>query len=652
MVAFAAALWTVALVAQAVPASPSADPPPATGLIVGRVVDGASNQPVAGVIVSLSGGISSGGGRHNPQAITNGNGYFVFRTLTRGSYSINATRAGYVEGAYGRRSPNGTAAPLSLAEGQRLADVVIPIWRQAAISGTVTDEAGEPLVGVLVRAFQRRLVGGRYRIVQGPNATTDDRGLYRLHSLVPGDYLVAFVWRETSLPAATADQLIQTAQTNSPQAQPLMRELFTLGLALSASGPRVGTSIRQLAFSAPVPPIPADDSGVFIYPTQFYPGVPSAARAATITVASGQQRDGIDFTLQPVKTVQVSGTLFGPDGPMAHSAVRLVSEDSIADLDTSATITGEGGEFTLLGVPPGAYTLNVLRAPRPIAPVSNAATTVTQIQVGSSTIMSSMSGPAGGATGPSPVSDDPTLFADVPVSVGNRDVSDLVVTVQRGARLTGRIEFDGTRERPDATALTRVFITLDRVDAVAPQVGLGYGSLPGHADDTGAFKTYGVPSGRYVVRVAAPLPGWTLKSVTAEGRDISETPLDLRTADVNNVVITFTDRPTQLTGVAHGEDGSPDSDALVVVFPADQNAWSDYGPNPRRIRSTHAARNGAYRFMGLPPGDYYVAAIHEDATAWQDPRVLETLARGASQIRLADGETQSQDVKTVKGGSQ
>jgi hypothetical protein len=277
---------------------------------------------------------------------------------------------------------------------------------------------------------------------------------------------------------------------------------------------------------------------------------------------------------------------------------------------------------------------------------------MTQIQVGSSMIMSSMSSPVGAPPAPAPISDDPTLFADVAVNVGNRDVSDLVVTVQRGARLTGHLEFDGTRDRPDSTAQTRAPITLDRADAVAPQVGIGYSSLPGHADDTGAFKTYGVPPGRYVVRIAAPFPGWTLKSVTAEGRDISETPLDLRTADVNNVVITFTDRPTRLTGTARGEDGSVDADALVVVFPVDQNAWSDYGPNPRRIRSVHAARNGAYTVVGLPPGDYYVVAIHEGATAWQDPRVLENLARGASQVRLADGETQTQDVKTLKDGPQ
>ena len=64
MGAFAAVLLTAAVVAQAAPASP-----PATSLIAGRVVDGLSNRPVAGAIVSLSGaGLGT-----TPRAMTNAN---------------------------------------------------------------------------------------------------------------------------------------------------------------------------------------------------------------------------------------------------------------------------------------------------------------------------------------------------------------------------------------------------------------------------------------------------------------------------------------------------------------------------------------------------------------------------------------------------
>src|SRR6187402_3467174 len=126
------------------PAQPP--PPPPTGLILGRVVDAASGRPVPGAIVALQHGamIMPGAPPPGPQprALTNANGQFVFRRLPKGSFGLTVTKLGYVEGAYGRRRPGGGQTSLELAEGERNGDVVIPIWKFAAISGTVTDEAG------------------------------------------------------------------------------------------------------------------------------------------------------------------------------------------------------------------------------------------------------------------------------------------------------------------------------------------------------------------------------------------------------------------------------------------------------------------------------------------------------------------------------
>jgi hypothetical protein len=189
----------------------------------------------------------------------------------------------------------------------------------------------------------------------------------------------------------------------------------------------------------------------------------------------------------------------------------------MSELETSATMTGPSGHFTFLGVPPGQYTVTVVRTPRsPAPPATNA--------------------------------DDATLCADTPVTVGNRDVSDMVVTLQRAPRIAGHFEFDGARDRPDAATLMGVHVILERADATTSMLAADQSPIPpptGHADDTGAFKTTGAPPGHYLVRVGT-LPGWALKGVVTGGRDISETPLDLRTTDVNDAVITFTDHPTKL----------------------------------------------------------------------------------------------------------
>src|SRR5947199_10232891 len=112
------------------------------------------------------------------------------------------------------------------------------------------------------------------------------------------------------------------------------------------------------------------------------------------------------------------------------------------------------------------------------------------------------------------------MYAEAAVAVADRDVKDLVVTLQRGARLTGRFEFDGAADRPDAAALMRIGVTLDRVDAapVTTPASSPFLVIPaGRAGDTGAFKTHGVPAGKYIIRVGGAPAGWTLKSVMRGG---------------------------------------------------------------------------------------------------------------------------------------
>lgn len=568
--------------------------------------------------------------------MTNANGQFVFRNLPKGQFSLNVTRPGYIEGAYGRRSPGGASSTVQLDEGQRGGDIVIRLWRQAAISGTVTDEAGEPLVNVTMRAFRRSFVAGRRRYLPAGSASTDDRGIYRFNALSPGDYVVAFVSREVTVPAMIEDLPAAGANLNDKATQAIRREQMSIGaVGLSPStgdGVRIGDTVRQIPSSAPVPPMPAESNApTYVYPTVFFPSALTAARAAVITVESGQQRDAVDVSLHPVRAVRVSGMVVGPDGPAPNIAMRLVpmGDDTTTEIETSATLADGNGNFTFMGATAGQYVIKVTRIAQP----GTASTNI---------------------PGPPAIPDDPSLFANVGVGVADKDLSGVIVTLQRGGRLTGHLEFEGTLDRPDAATLSRTPINLERADGsnAFTRVFFGAGGVapPGRADETGAFKTYGQAPGRYLVRIGGAPSGWTLKSVSVEGRDISDTPFDIGTADINNVVITFTDRPTKLSGVARTKDGNPDPDALVVVFPADAAGWSNFGANPRRMRSTRVQKDGTYTIAGLPPGEYNVAEIAEDNVAqWQDPQFLAELARSATTVRLSEGETRTQNL--LRSGS-
>ena len=64
------------------------------------------------------------------------------------------------------------------------------------------------------------------------------------------------------------------------------------------------------------------------------------------------------------------------------------------------------------------------------------------------------------------------------------------------------------------------------------------------------------------------------------------------------------------------------------------------------------AQDGTFRVEGLPPGDYWFAAVDRVDTAnageWQNPEFLETLVSRASRIVLAAGETHRTTLRVIR----
>ena len=134
-------------------------------------------------------------------AATDETGRFVFRRMPAGEYTAVASKPGYLEMAFGASVPQSleadamkrlvTGVAIRVAAGQSRKDVSWALPRMGSISGVATDEHGEPMFNVAVRALR----------VAGPVAaslptagitTTDDLGAYRLGRLPPGEYIVSF----------------------------------------------------------------------------------------------------------------------------------------------------------------------------------------------------------------------------------------------------------------------------------------------------------------------------------------------------------------------------------------------------------------------------------------------------------------------------
>ena len=85
-----------------------------------------------------------------------------------------------------------------------------------------------------------------------------------------------------------------------------------------------------------------------------------ASRATPIVIRSGEERSDVDVQLQPVRTVEVSGTLMDSSGPVPHFGVHLMpaeAGDGASVLEVATTSTDARGAFVFPLVPSGSYTL-------------------------------------------------------------------------------------------------------------------------------------------------------------------------------------------------------------------------------------------------------------------------------------------------------
>jgi hypothetical protein len=507
---------------------------------------------------------------------------------------VTVEKPGYANGANGRRRPNGASRDVVLTAAQPAADVVIPIWKNGSISGTLTDEAGEPLVRVQLRILKRTIVGGVSRFVPtGTAALTDDRGLYRFGNLLPGDYLVAVSFARTSRPASPGAS--QAGRGGAP--------------VTPAGGLQIADVIYSMARGAIVPP-PIANGHMMVYPTTFYPSALTPAEARVITLGVGQDKAAVDVQVEPIATARVSGTVAGPDGPAASVLLRLRPngfDDALIDQDLIAAVTDAAGRFTFPAVPFGQYTLRATQMYRSAPPASQPALT----------------------------------WTDTPIGVSG-DVEDVSAIMQPALSVTARQEFQGSADPPQpATGFIPAPFVLEAVDAEGSAPSFG-----GLQNQPGSFTLTGVIPGRYLVRARNSPAGWMFKSAIVNGVDVSDTPLEL-TKDVPDLVLTFTDRWSGLSGTVRGNDGNVDANAVVVVFPTNAEAWKNYGTTPRRLKSTATTTTGEFAISSLPPGDYFAVALAEDQSDdWREPRTLDALSQIATTVTIGEGEHKTIDLRT------
>ena len=163
-----------------VPTQPASSDEPANGVISGSVVN-ESGQPLAGVTVSVWDANQRGTQRATS---TDTEGNFSVRGLMPSLYFVSAFSPAYVRQFHDPSTPDNY---------HRIGDTLrIMLMPGGVITGKVTNSDGEPVIGVGVRAVMVRNASNEVPQVGGyaSDATTDDRGIYRIFGMAAGTYIV------------------------------------------------------------------------------------------------------------------------------------------------------------------------------------------------------------------------------------------------------------------------------------------------------------------------------------------------------------------------------------------------------------------------------------------------------------------------------
>jgi len=365
--------------------------------------------------------------------------------------------------------------------------------------------------------------------------------------------------------------------------------------------------------------LPADDTADSTgYAPTYYPGTGSVTEAQPVSLGVSEEAS-ITFALMAVRTARVSGSIITSTGvPLSNGMVMLLAPDAAGGGGPLAFGAGNriraDGSFALANVAPGAYTL-----------------------------MATSGGPGGRGGG------GDIEMGTLPITVAGDDVTGVTVVTGRGATVTGTV----VPAQGSSATFTR-----SALQVTAQAVGGAFGGFPGlgggggfggrNVGEDGTFTLTNLFGSR-LIRLNGLSPEWMLESVIVDGRNVTDTPVELApNADITGARIVVTDRVTEVSGSVTSADGKSSSrDFTVIVFPDEETRWT--APS-RYVRSARPDQQGLFKIRALPPHDRYLAVAVDYLEQGEegDAELLAALTGQASAFRLRPGDTATVSLKLVQ----
>lgn len=307
--------------------------------ISGTLVDSVTGQPINHARVAIA-----------PVAqrdafttmVTGEDGQFKFGNITPGKYTLTAQARGHITESFNQH--DGYSSSVVVGPELNSTGLLFQLPPEGSISGTITDEAGEPVRDAQVALYSTGISGGMDRTVLRGYARTDDQGFYRFGHLRKGKYLIgvsARPWYADHARVPPPPVITRTANGGTIGAVPGM-SFGSVGSVPPTAGDR--------------PPEQQQSPLDVAYPITFYPGVTEAESAGLITLAAGDKATA-NVSLQPVPALHIR-IADSPQGGYVTLQKPVLDGQPMQVLSETR---GMNGAIELVGVPPGHYSISTVR---------------------------------------------------------------------------------------------------------------------------------------------------------------------------------------------------------------------------------------------------------------------------------------------------
>ena len=504
--------------------------------------------------------------------------------------------------------------------------VWISVLAQIGIPALPAQEKGKTAVveGTVVNSITGAGIEGATVLLNAPHqyqATTDAKGVFQINAVDPGDYRViaakigftaqspvSFLGRGSFVQARAGDVVEERLELIPPSTihgRVIGADGNPAANVDVSLGPPFATKTREdgtFAFEN----VPAGQHILMALgkpaPT-YFPAAVDPAQAQLIGLAPGADQGGYEIRLQTAVVHRVRGVALDDSGkPVPKALIRLSPALLNSDQSTFFVTTGGVTEFAIR---PGSVGVQGEKE-NPVTAEADGSFELPAVREGAWALHVEGDG----------------MHQDMPISV-QHDIDDLRVRLEAEFELHGRVTLsDGSAPPGDPMVMMRL---------VAVDGSTHYNHMA-PSEKGGLLNMGAMTSGRYRVEASVVGRPYYVSSIVAGAVDAMNQAVLLTpaTGDVRVIV--------RAGGAIRGTVEKCNGGSVLLVPPS--MAAGDL------VRLSACNRDNSFEFDGLPPGDYYAAAVSDfNYQTMASEESVRGIMRDAVSVHLDDGAAATVQLK-------